>query len=98
MNSSEKTYIKKYLSHGRVQGVGYRQFVHSTARKLALCGTVRNLPTGTVETLAYGPQSALNELLQALKKGPPAAEVSTVTITSDKQTTEKNWNDFTILY
>ena len=37
---------RRYVVTGRVQGVGYRNFVEYTARKLGLSGFVRNLRDG----------------------------------------------------
>ena len=60
---------------GRVQGVGFRYFVSHTARELGLSGTVRNRPDGTVEVEAEGDRERLAGLLEALRRGPPAARV-----------------------
>lgn len=63
---------------GRVQGVGYRYFARSYARKLGLRGFVRNDPDGTVTIVAEGRPEALEELLDALRSGPELAEVEDV--------------------
>lgn len=64
--------------HGDVQGVGFRYFVERRAREAGLTGWVRNRPDGTVECLAEGDRAALRRLLQALERGPGAAEVDSV--------------------
>jgi len=65
--------------YGRVQGVGFRAFVESHARRLGLTGWVRNCPDGaTVEVWAEGPPHALARLAQALRRGPPLALVERV--------------------
>lgn len=63
---------------GRVQGVGYRYFVTTHARRLGLTGRVRNEPDGSVSLEAEGPRAALETLLVHLHEGPPAAEVEAV--------------------
>lgn len=61
---------------GRVQGVGYRYFVRDRAQALGLQGHVCNLEGGAaVEVVAEGPPEALQSLVAALQKGPPAARV-----------------------
>ncbi|HEY8491055.1 MAG TPA: acylphosphatase [Dehalococcoidia bacterium] len=64
---------------GRVQGVGFRQFVEWQARRAGLVGWVRNLPDGaSVEVAAEGPRPALEDLLRALYQGPRLARVESV--------------------
>lgn len=65
---------------GRVQGVGFRQFVQEKARELGLVGYVRNLKDGDVELQAEGPEEDLDRLLETLRQGPPAARVDNVKI------------------
>ncbi len=48
------------------------------ARRLGLMGWVRNLSDGSVEVLAEGPRSRLDQLLQFLHRGPAGAYVSEV--------------------
>lgn len=63
---------------GRVQGVGFRFFAKASAKMLGLKGFAKNLPDGTVEVIAEGQKKELNDLLIALRKGPPLARVSEV--------------------
>ena len=68
----------RLLIEGRVQGVGFRWFVLERARSIGLAGEVRNLPQGAVEAIAEGPRRALEELRDAVRRGPPAARVARV--------------------
>ena len=64
---------------GRVQGVGFRDFVYGRALSLGLKGYVRNLPDGrSVEVLAEGPRLHLEQLLSYLRAGPGSAMVHAV--------------------
>jgi acylphosphatase len=63
---------------GRVQGVGFRQFVQREATHLDLAGYVRNRPDGTVEVVAEGVQEALGVFVDRLRQGPRSASVSSV--------------------
>jgi acylphosphatase len=64
---------------GRVQGVFFRDSVCRRARELALSGYVRNLPGGeAVEVCAEGERNRLEQLVNYLHKGPPAAIVKRV--------------------
>ena len=61
---------------GRVQGVGFRYFTVRCANYLSLCGWVRNLPDGSVETAIQGQVEKIEEMIGLLKQGPGAANVS----------------------
>lgn len=63
---------------GVVQGVGYRWWTKATADKLGVRGSVRNLPDGSVEAIAYAESAALDRFRILLADGPPAAEVRRV--------------------
>ena len=60
---------------GVVQGVWYRASTRDQANRLGLTGWVRNLPDGSVELMAEGPEETLQRLLAWCKKGPPGARV-----------------------
>ena len=70
--------VVRYQVRGAVQGVGFRWFVLREAHRLGVRGWVSNLPNGAVEVVAEGPPPVLAELLQALARGPSAAQVSGV--------------------
>ena len=70
---------------GRVQGIGYRDFVHRAARPLGLIGYVRNLSDGRVEVYACGPAECLEQLAALLWKGPRWADVRGVEETEATQ-------------
>jgi acylphosphatase len=61
---------------GRVQGVGFRQFVRERARALNLSGWVKNRPDGSVELLVSGDDDAAARLLDVVRRGPPHADVA----------------------
>jgi acylphosphatase len=65
-------------AYGGVQGVGFRAYVRKTARALGLCGYVRNVADGSVEIEASGNAAELQQLRDAVKRGPPYASVERV--------------------
>jgi acylphosphatase len=69
---------QKILVSGRVQGVGYRDWVVRTAQRTGLTGWVRNLKDGRVEIFAAGDEAAIAGLAQACREGPPLARVEHV--------------------
>jgi acylphosphatase len=58
---------KHLMISGRVQGVGYRDWMCTLARALRISGWVRNRSDGRVE-----------ELLRACRRGPRSAEVTAI--------------------
>ena len=70
--------VVHFLVRGRVQGVGFRWFVHREAAELGLRGSVRNTEAGEVEVIAAGEADALAELRNELRKGSRGSRVDTV--------------------
>jgi acylphosphatase len=60
---------------GRVHGVGYREFARRAGSRLHLSGWARNRSNGTVEVRASGAPRDLDALVEALRAGPPLADV-----------------------
>ncbi|MFN7924312.1 MAG: acylphosphatase [Bryobacteraceae bacterium] len=69
---------RRYRITGRVQGVGFRNFVQHAASGLGLSGYAKNLPDGSVEVYAIGEASLHSELSAALHTGPRWADVRSV--------------------
>jgi acylphosphatase len=65
---------------GRVQGVGYRWWAVAAATRLGLRGWVRNRSDGTIELLLTGPEDAVAAMIEACRRGPPAARVIAIEI------------------
>jgi acylphosphatase len=66
---------------GRVQGVGFREFVRYEASTRGLAGYVRNSDDGqAVEVVAEGNDAALDGLVEALHRGPRFARVENVAV------------------
>ena len=91
----KKRIAKRYLVGGRVQGVGFRNFVQGVAAKLKLDGYARNLDDGRVEVCAAGTGSQLSELAGWLRQGPRWAEVRSV---EEIETAMLNYEGFHILH
>ena len=70
--------VRHYLIKGRVQGVGFRWFVHREASALELKGWVRNTEDGHVEVMAAGEPEQLAELEAALQNGSRGSRVDSV--------------------
>ena len=81
--------------HGTVQGVSFRAYAREQARRLTLKGWVRNLPDGDVEAIAEGPPAEVEAFLAWCEKGPPEAEVESVTL-SDPEPATGEFSSFEI--
>lgn len=68
------------IIHGRVQGVAFRHYTCRRALELGVTGWVRNLPGGSVEGLLEGTESAVADLVEWCRSGPPAARVDRIDV------------------
>ena len=84
------------MIHGLVQGVFFRSNARKVALDLGLKGYARNMPDGTVEVVAEGPEDKIKELIEFCKKGPETAEVSKVDVNFEKPVNE--FNSFEVRY
>lgn len=72
---------------GKVQGVFFRKHTLEQALQIGLTGNVRNLPDGSVQVIASGPEEKLQALASWCRTGPSRARVEAVNIqSSDDQT------------
>lgn len=78
-----------YIS-GFVQGVGFRAYVRSKARKLGIFGWVRNLSDDRVEAVLQGDKDKLEKLLFYCKRGPFFANVTNIVVDWEEATEQFN--------
>jgi acylphosphatase len=71
--------VLHFLIQGRVQGVGFRWYVHREASELDLHGWVRNTEDGDVEVVASGEERDLAVLRASLRRGPRGSRVDRLT-------------------
>ena len=69
---------KRLIISGRVQGVGYREWMVEKARALGVSGWVRNRLDGSVEALVAGDVASVEELSRLCRRGPRMAEVTSI--------------------
>jgi acylphosphatase len=84
------------IARGRVQGVYFRASTRDRARQLSLRGWVQNCPDGSVETLAEGEQTCLEQFVTWCQKGPPGAIVADLDVEWQEATGE--FAEFRIRY
>ena len=65
---------------GRVQGVGYRNYMAHKAHQFDITGWVRNRNDGSVEAAIQGSPANVEALIQRAHRGPPKAAVSGVQV------------------
>ena len=70
--------IRHVTITGRVQGVGYRAWVHEHANARSLEGWVRNRRDGSVEAVFAGPDGVVADMITACGRGPFSARVDRV--------------------
>jgi len=66
---------------GRVQGVGYRDWMAGEAQVQGIDGWVRNRSDGSVEAVVAGTEDAVAAIIEACRRGPLLARVAAVDAT-----------------
>ena len=79
---------------GRVQQVGFRDYVQRSADAASITGWVRNLSDGTVELVAQGTTDILREFIEALNEGSLGSSVEGVSV--EWRTAKDGYEDFSI--
>lgn len=85
----------RLVIRGTVQGVWFRESTRQEAERLGVVGWVRNLPDGTVESVAEAAPEVLQEFIRWCHKGPSAARVLGVEERAEPATGE--FVDFRVL-
>lgn len=70
---------RRVIISGRVQGVGFRDWMAREAARVGVQGWVRNRRDDTVEALVAGEEAAVQALLSACRRGPLLALVIDIT-------------------
>ena len=86
--------IARFIIHGRVQGVFFRDSTRRVAKKLEIKGLAANQSDGTVLVVADGTQDSLRKLKSWLMVGPDMAKVERVEEVDIA--CHQEFNDFTI--
>ena len=55
------------IAKGKVQKVGYRDFVQDSAREFGITGYVENLEDGNVKVVCEGKEAEINEFIKSIK-------------------------------
>ena len=73
--------MKKHIViTGKVQGVGFRYWLHKVAVRDNINGWVKNKISGEVEALLIGNDTEINNLIKLCKKGPPSSKVTNIEV------------------
>jgi len=72
--------IKRLMIRGVVQKIGFRAWVERKALGLGLKGWVRNRLDGSVEMVVAGPPTAVAQLIERCRDGPPLAQVTSIEV------------------
>jgi acylphosphatase len=78
LNGAGDRLCLKVVVTGRVQGVWFRGWTIEEARARGLDGWVRNRSNGSVEALFSGPSAAVRSMVEACRRGPPGALVTSL--------------------
>lgn len=68
------------IVEGNVQGVFFRSFTKEAADRLGVTGWAKNLADGRVEAVLEGEKDDLDQVIDALMKGPPSSRVDHIDI------------------
>lgn len=83
------------LIKGKVQRVGYRDFVERYATEHSLYGWIKNNQDESVEAVLQGTPDELKACIEALNQGSPLAKVETLAI--EWRTPEKLYDEFKVI-
>ena len=70
---------KNIVITGKVQGVGFRNWLYVEATKKNIHGWVKNKTTGEVEALLIGKDKDVEDLIRKCKLGPSMSSVEKIT-------------------
>ena len=77
----ENAVRKAGRAEGRVQGVGFRFFVQSSAKALGITGWVKNMSDGSVTMELQGTAQIIEQLIAKIKRGRGRINVTALELT-----------------
>lgn len=80
---------------GKVQRVGYRDFIEQYAREHSLFGWIKNNKDGSVEVVMQGTPDELKECIEVLNQGSLLSKVESLAV--DWRTPEKLYDEFKVI-
>lgn len=80
---------------GRVQGVGYRDFIEQYTHAEGLTGWIKNKSDGSVEAVIQGTPEELKNCIEVLNQGSLLARVESLSV--DWRTPERQYDEFKVL-
>lgn len=87
----------RFLAHGRVQGVGFRDFVCRIGNSIGLSGYAKNLPDGSVEIVAEGEAKKIEELKKRISvRQPFGIHVEKISEAGEKETASPSFSSFSV--
>jgi acylphosphatase len=84
------------IAKGKVQKVGYRDFVQDSARELGIIGYVKNLEDGNVKVVCEGKETEISEFINVIKVKNDFIDVVETSVEYEEPTGE--FKVFKILY
>lgn len=81
---------------GRVQGVGFRNYMAFKARQLRVTGWVRNRRDGSVEAMIQGAAADIEAMIVRAQRGPPKSSVASVAVVTVNDAQDR-YTDFVTL-
>lgn len=80
---------------GKVQRVGFRDYIEGYAREHGMFGWVKNNTDGSVELVIQGTPDQLKECIEVLNQGTPLARVESLSV--DWRTPAKQFDEFKVI-
>ena len=80
---------------GKVQRVGFRDYIEQYAREQGVFGWVRNNTDGSVELVIQGTPDQLKACIEVLNQGTPLTHVESLSV--DWRTPAKQFDEFRVI-
>ncbi|MDB5705717.1 MAG: acylphosphatase [Sphingomonas bacterium] len=91
MSSLTPSTTQRVFISGKVQGVGFRDWVVRHAKAFGLIGWVRNRSDGRIEILIIGDSEASTALIDKCREGPQLARVDHIEAHADSERPPKGF-------